>query len=78
MFKLKKQKQLPRSPRILAEIQKEYAALAHKIAQANYQVYIHNRALDEYNLKMYDLNQEADQRTKLDAVKPKEESDVKS
>lgn len=65
----------------MADINKEYAELGQKILQSNYQVYIHNRALSEYNIRMYDLNQEADRRTHLDKqaaieAKQKEEQNV--
>ena len=64
--------QLPKAPepRSVEEITKEYQQVSAAAIQSQYQIYVHTRALQECNEKMYDLNQEATHRQKLDSAKP--------
>lgn len=74
----------PSAPRPMKEIQQEYNELSTIASQAQYQVYVYSRSLQETNEKMLKVNQEAAERSNLDRQaalqeqKEKEAANVKS
>lgn len=60
----------PTTPRSLEELQKEYADLLSKAAQAQYMVYVHNKELEALNEQLVRVNQEAAHRQSLDKKTP--------
>ena len=58
----------------MKEIQQEYQQLLAQVANAQYLVFVHEREQQRLNGLLLELNQEANERNKLDAaVKAKEE-----
>ena len=75
----------PQAPRSMQELEKEFQSLSAQAANAQYKVYIHGEELKELNKRLVQVNQEAAERSKLDAavktelakqaaLKPKEEA----
>lgn len=72
-FKKKKVPDAP-VPRQLEEITAEYNQLRTKAADSNYQVYVHTRALEDFNQRMLELNQEGAARNDLNRLRAQEEA----
>lgn len=69
----------PPPPRAMVDIEKEYNELRGRVADSQYQAYVHNRALEEYDQRMLSLNQEGAARKELDAkTETPEKQDAKS
>lgn len=80
-FRRKNKTELPTAPepRSLEAIKEEYQQVSAAAISSQYQIYVHERALREFNDKMYNLNQEASARQKLDTpVVAPEVSNVQS
>lgn len=56
-------------PRTLVEITKEYDDMVAKVGKAQYQAYVFTKEAEFYNQRLLQLNQEANERNKLDAKK---------
>lgn len=61
-------KQIPKVtvPRKLEEIRAEYDELRLKVADAQYQIFVYEDMLRQFNLKMVELNREGGERIELD------------
>jgi len=68
-FKKKAQKlaQQPEVPRAMDEIKKDYQELSAQVANAQYTAFIKAKEVEQLNLRLLSLNQEASERTKLDS-----------
>jgi hypothetical protein len=64
--KNKKVESAPAQPRTIAEIQKEYNHVALNAGQAQYQVFVHTKDLENHNKRLLELNREAAARQQLD------------
>lgn len=69
-------KATPPQPRAMDVIQKAYQETAMRAGQAQYQVYVHTKDLEQANQALLGLNQEAAYRQKLDqeATKAQDEA----
>lgn len=76
MKSLFKKKKVPdaKVPRQLEDITAEYNQLRAKAADSNYQVYVHARAVEEFNQRMLELNQEGAARNDLNRQRAQEEA----
>lgn len=63
-----KQKKLS-VPRALEEIQKEYQTICFNAGQVQYQLSVYNQELDTLNKRLFNINNEAAARNKLEADK---------
>jgi hypothetical protein len=68
------QKIKPKAPREMPEIEREYSELLSKAAQAQYLVYVHTRSLEELNLQLLGVNEEAAARGQLNNQAAKSEA----
>jgi len=54
-------------PREMVAIEAEYNDMRGRAADSQYQIYVHTKALEEFNNRMLNLNQEGAARKELDA-----------
>lgn len=64
--KIKEKFQKKSEPRTIPEIQKVYNEVSAKAGQAQYQLYVFNKELEQLNSNLMSLNQEAAARLALD------------
>ncbi len=64
-FSLKNKQSQP-EPRSSDAINKEYSKTIGEVGQAQYLVYVYTQQVEQLNRRLYDLNQEAAERAKLD------------
>jgi hypothetical protein len=64
---LKGKKKAEPQPRTLPEIQQEYQQTAAAAGQAQYQVFVFSKEVEQLNAKLLTLNREAVERQQLDA-----------
>lgn len=78
IFKKKKKELQKPAPRPIEDIKRVYGEIAAKVADAQYQVFVYSKQVEQLNNILMHLNQEAAERKQLDSQTAKPEEEAKN